>query len=156
MRPLWKETFHQMCDVVAARSPDPNTQVGCVITTPNNILLSTGYNGFPRGVQDFPHRFLRPAKYDFFEHAERNAIYNAARQGVKLDGCIVYLPGMPCKDCARALIQVGCTAVYPRSSKVPQRWFDSCVVALSMLEEAEVYVDLGPRGIWHDEVDAWG
>ena len=41
------------------------------------------------------------------EHAERNCIYNAARVGTPLDGCIFYVTGIPCLDCARAIYQIG-------------------------------------------------
>lgn len=75
---------------------------------------SAGYNGFPRNVNDtIEYRHDRPLKYEFTEHAERNAIYNAARVGVPLSGCTLYLNWwpLPCADCARAVIQSGITSV---------------------------------------------
>jgi dCMP deaminase len=56
-----------------------------------------------------PVRWARPLKYQFVEHAERNAIFNAARIGVKTEGCWAFMNFMPtpCADCARALIQAG-------------------------------------------------
>jgi dCMP deaminase len=69
-----------------------------------------GFNGFPRGVEEYDtERWQRPEKYHWIEHAERNAIYNAARHGIKLEGARVYLnwEPKPCADCTRALIQVG-------------------------------------------------
>jgi dCMP deaminase len=93
---------------VATRSKDRSTKVGCVIVGPDNEIRATGYNGFPRGVDDANQaRHERPEKYLWTEHAERNAIYNAARIGTPLDGCRAYLPWFPCMDCARALVQVG-------------------------------------------------
>jgi len=101
-----------MLDVIAARSKDPNTQVGCVIVGPEHNIRSTGYNSFPRGVNDkLPERSERPEKYMWLEHGDRNAIYAAARVGTPLEGCKMYLPGLPCMDCGRGIIQVGIVEV---------------------------------------------
>ena len=94
---------------VADRSKDPNTQVGCIIVgADDNNIRTTGYNSFPRGIRDdVPERFERPEKYYWIEHADRNAIYSAARNGPPLNKSRMYLPGLPCMDCGRAIIQVG-------------------------------------------------
>ena len=71
-------------------------------------MWAQGCNCFPRGVSaNVEARHHRPEKYFWFEHAERNAIYAAARAGIPLDGCRAYLPWFPCMDCARALVQAG-------------------------------------------------
>ena len=85
-------------------------KVGCVIVGDDNAVLSMGFNGFPRGVDEKSKaRWKRPEKYHWVEHAERNAIYNAARHGINLNGARVYLnyEPKPCADCTRALIQAG-------------------------------------------------
>lgn len=93
---------------IAQWSKDRSTQVGCVIVGPDNEIRTTGYNGFPRGVDDeLDERHARPLKYKWTEHAERNAIYNAARVGIPLNGCRMYVPWFPCMDCARAIVQSG-------------------------------------------------
>lgn len=98
----------QMLPLIASRSLDPNTKVGALIADKYNCIVSTGYNSFPRGVDDTkPERFERPEKYLWIEHGDRNAIYYAARKGVSLDGTSMYLTGLPCMDCARAIIQSG-------------------------------------------------
>src|SRR6185295_4715100 len=80
--PGWDQYYLDICKVVASRSKDPNTQIGCVIIGPNHEIRSTGYNSFPRGIRDdVPERLVRPTKYLWIEHAERNAICNAARAG---------------------------------------------------------------------------
>ena len=80
--PTWDQYYLDICKVVATRSKDPNTQIGCVIIGPNHEIRSTGYNSFPRGIRDdVPERLVRPMKYLWIEHAERNAICNAARAG---------------------------------------------------------------------------
>lgn len=104
----WDAYFHKLVGVVASKSKDRSTKVGCIIVGPDNEIRSTGYNGFPRGVNDdVDERHERPAKYQWTEHAERNAIYNAARHGTPLGGCTAHLGWFPCVDCARALIQAG-------------------------------------------------
>ena len=110
--PSWDDYYLNICRVVAARSKDPNTQLGCVIVGPSHEIRSTGYNSFPRGIRDdVPERSLRPTKYLWIEHAERNAICNAARVGTPLGGCTIYIEIMPCMDCARAIVQAGIIAV---------------------------------------------
>jgi dCMP deaminase len=106
--PSWDEYYLNICEVVATRSKDPNTQVGCIISGPAHEIRSTGYNSLPRGIRDdVAERLERPTKYLWMEHAERNAIYNAARCGTPLEGCTIYIEIMPCMDCARAIVQAG-------------------------------------------------
>jgi deoxycytidylate deaminase len=77
--PTWDQYYLNICQVVATRSKDPNTQIGCVVVGPNHEIRTTGYNSFPRGIRDdVPERLVRPTKYLWIEHAERNAICNAA------------------------------------------------------------------------------
>jgi len=106
----WDELFILQATVIAQKSKDPSTKVGCVIVGDDNAILSMGFNGFPRGVDEHnPARWKRPEKYNWVEHAERNAIYNAARHGINLSGSRAYLnwEPKPCADCTRALIQAG-------------------------------------------------
>jgi dCMP deaminase len=119
--PNWDEYYLSVCRVVAARSKDPNTQVGCVIVGPAHEIRSTGYNSFPRGIRDdVPERLERPMKYLWIEHAERNAICNAARMGTALEGCTVYVEIMPCMDCARAIVQAGISSVAVSGERMKQ------------------------------------
>ena len=142
-RPTWDDTFLEIAGVLAKRSKDKNTKIGCVIVGPDHEIRSVGYNCFPRGINDnLPERQERPAKYAYFAHAERNAIFNAARIGVSLLGSTCYIPGLPCSDCARALIQSGIIEVVSGSNIIPERWRAGCEPALTMLEEAEVMIRL--------------
>ncbi len=173
------EYFIRMAMLVSTKSKDPSTKVGCVIVGPDNEIRSTGFNGFPRGVDEegmadhhipvaverdtatreyvvrcrcskllrvsentyitggqhehfkepefglIAERWERPAKYAWIEHAERNAVYNAARTGVPLKGCRAYLnwEPRPCVDCCRGFIQAGIIEVvgpdieFPSSGK---------------------------------------
>ena len=104
----WDEYFVSMLYLVAMKSKDAKTQNSTIIVGPDNEIRSTGYNSFPRGINDnVPERQERPEKYFWFEHGERNAIYNAARVGVPLKDCKLYVTGVPCMDCARAIVQSG-------------------------------------------------
>lgn len=105
----------EICSVVSKRSKDQNTQIGCVIVDPESrSILTTGYNSFIRGINDYVlERQERPLKYKYFEHAERNAIYNAARNGVRLHKSHAYINAWtPCSDCMRALLQSGISTIY--------------------------------------------
>jgi len=93
--------------LVASKSKDPSTKIGAVLVT-DNVLISEGYNGFCRKVNDsVTSRWIRPAKYSWAEHGERNSIYNAARNGIKTLNSTMYTQGLPCVDCARSVIQAG-------------------------------------------------
>ena len=119
--PSWDEYYLDICKVVAARSKDPHTQIGCVIAGPAHEIRSTGYNSLPRGIRDdVPERLERPTKYLWMEHAERNAIYNAARCGTPLEGCTLYVEIMPCMDCARAIVQAGIREVIISGARMSQ------------------------------------
>jgi len=119
--PNWNEYYLAICRAVAARSKDPHTQLGCVIAGPAHEIRSTGYNSLPRGIRDdVPERLQRPTKYLWMEHAERNAIYNAARCGTPLEGCTLYVEIMPCMDCGRALVQAGIREVVISSERMKE------------------------------------
>lgn len=152
----WDEHFINMAELIAKKSKDRSTQVGCVIVGPDNEVRSTGYNGFPRGVDDDKaERHDRPAKYNYTEHAERNAIYNAARVGVPLKGCKLYLnfEPCPCADCTRAIIQSGIVAIVGPAKPFPgkgQLWKESMKDSKEMLEEAGIKLETVRRR-WHEQ-----
>jgi len=92
-----------------------------VIAGPAHEIRTTGYNSLPRGIRDdVPERLERPTKYLWMEHAERNAIYNAARCGTPLEGCTLYVDIMPCMDCGRALVQAGIREVVISGQRMSQ------------------------------------
>ena len=108
----WDEYFMGVSLLAAKRSKDPNTQVGACIVDRNNIILSTGYNGFPYGCSDdvFPwDRSGDDTKYSYVVHAELNAILNA--RGKDLNGARLYVDLFPCNECAKAIIQSGIAEV---------------------------------------------
>jgi len=116
--------------------------VGAIVTSSDNVLVSTGWNDFPRGVNDdLPERRERPLKYFWTEHAERNAIYNAGRSGVSLVGCWMYIRWFPCCDCARAIIQSGIIRVYcSEPDWGTPKWGEQFGESLQMMIEASVEI----------------
>jgi dCMP deaminase len=136
----WDARWMSLAREIATWSKDPVTKVGCAAIGGGRRLLSTGYNGFPRGVDDdLPERYLRPAKYMFTEHAERNLIYNAARNGVDLYNSLMYCTLYPCADCARGIVQAGVLEIVtPEPDWNYPGWVDSFDAAKIMLAEAGV------------------
>ncbi|MFN7925872.1 MAG: dCMP deaminase family protein [Bryobacteraceae bacterium] len=133
--PDWDSYYLDICKVVASRSKDPNTKVGCVIVGPANEIRTTGYNSFPRGIRDdVPERLVRPTKYQWIEHAERNAICNAARCGTPLEGCRIYVEIMPCMDCGRAIVQAGIREVVVSAERMGQYSSDYYNQQFAMVE----------------------
>lgn len=141
----WHKYFLGLAQYVSEKSKDRSTKVGAIITGPDNEIISTGYNGFPRGVDDnIDSRHERPIKYSYTEHAERNAIFNAARHGTALKGCTLYINFSlhPCPDCARAIIQSGISTVIgvkdkPFSGK-GNHWLESFKISEEMFKEAGI------------------
>ncbi len=140
----WDDYFMAMARLVAKKSKDQSVQVGVVIVSISHEVLSTGYNGFPRGIDEKdPTRWLRPVKYQFVEHAERNAIYNAARIGMSVLGAIAYMESPPCTECGRALIQAGIREIVVTTNnpfKDRADWKESIQFSLDLLTEAGMVV----------------
>ena len=114
----WDEYFMGVALLAARRSKDPNTQVGACIVSPDNIILSTGYNGFPAGCSDDEYPWEREGeetKYPYVVHAELNAILNSS--GKSLHGARIYVALFPCNECAKAIIQSGIKEVVYLSDK---------------------------------------
>ena len=141
----WKKWHLGLAAYVSGKSKDKSTKVGCVIVDDDNTPISTGFNSFPRGVDDtIASRHERPAKYKWTEHAERNAIYNAARQVLK--GTTLVLQGMPClcTDCARGVIQTGIKKVIiTKGEHTPSAadWAEDLAIAKEMLAEVGVEIE---------------
>jgi dCMP deaminase len=141
MKTDWQRRFFNLALHIASWSKD-TTQVGAVIVDMNKRILSTGYNGMPSRCDDtLPHRLERPSKYYYMEHAERNAIYTAGRNGVPLLAGVMYCTMFPCADCARAIIQAGITEVVaPKPDLELEKWGEHFKVALELFKESNVIV----------------
>jgi dCMP deaminase len=145
----WDRRFFDLCELVASWSEDRSRKIGAVIVGPANEVRAIGFNGLPRGVDgDITDRHDRSEgeKYFWFEHAERNALFNAARAGVSTAGCRMYANLFPCADCVRAIIQCGLvelnTYAAPEADPTYSRSYD---VARTMLGEAGVRVRIFDR-----------
>lgn len=138
----WDERFMRLAHEIADWSKDPSRGVGAVVVGPDNEIRSTGYNGLPRGVCDHGERYT-PAgdKYTWISHAERNAIYNAARMGTSLEGCTMYIPWFPCADCTKGIIQSGITTVVCyKTDPEGSQWDKLYEISETMLRESGVVI----------------
>lgn len=140
----WDLKFIELSKLVSTWSKDTNSKVGAVIVDDDNIVLSMGYNGFPRGCDDsIESRYEKPIKYLYTEHAERNALYHAARHGVSLKDCTIYVTMFCCSDCARGIIQSGIKKVVAPIPDVDHpKWGIHFKAAIQMLEESNVEIKL--------------
>lgn len=140
----WTNYFRQIAQTVRLKSKDKSTQIGAVIVGSDNEIRSTGYNSFPRGIEDFhDERQMRPEKYYWMEHAERNAIINAARIGVSTNRCTMYLTcDIPCVDCTRAIINAGIKVVYCQKGGGTKEvyWEEHTKRSIQMFKEAKLTV----------------
>ena len=141
----WADYFLGIAEQVKLKSKDQRTKIGAVIVGKDHEIVSTGYNSFPRGIDDdVEERQERPEKYYWFEHAERNAIYNAARIGVSLRDTTMYLTcGIPCADCARGIISSGVRMIYCKTEDTTrnrEHWDEHAKRSLQMFKESGVEV----------------
>jgi dCMP deaminase len=147
MSERWDRHFLNLCLEHARMSKDPSTKVGAVIVGPDREICSTGFNGFPRGILDNAERLNdREQKLRLVVHAETNAVLNAARIGVSVKGCTLYLAatdstgvvwgGPPCTRCTVEIIQSGIAEIvsYPVKA-IPSRWHDDLKLARELLAE---------------------
>lgn len=147
----WDEYFMGVAILASKRSKDPNTQVGACIVDNNNIILSTGYNGFPYGCSDDDYSWEREGedtKYKYVVHAELNAILNA--RGKDLKGTKLYVDLFPCNECAKAIIQSGISEViynYDKYAQLPEtiasrRMLQSAGVKLTQFKSDKTDINL--------------
>lgn len=143
--PLSWDAYHmQAAESAATKSKDKSTKVGAAIVGPDNESLLTGFNGFVKGVNDdVPERHERPEKSYWVQHAECSAIGAAAKRGVAIGGCRIYVTLFPCSACARMIVSAGLTEVVCReidASPVNQRWADEHQRAATILSEGGVNI----------------
>lgn len=150
MSARWDNHFLGLALAHALMSKDPNTQVGSLIIGPDREVRSMGFNGFPRGIDDTQERLSdRELKNRLMVHAEMNAILNAARVGISMKGCTLYLVatdssggiwgGPPCVRCSVEIIQSGIAEIvsYPFKD-VPSKWKDDIEFARKLLVETGI------------------
>lgn len=141
----WDEFFFRHVYLASSKSKDKSTHIGAILVRDHRVIAE-GYNGFAEGVNDFVfERYLRPEKYLWTEHGERNAVYQCARLGIAAKNSVMYTNGVPCCDCARAVIQAGIKEVVVHKQwesyfEDNLRWKESCETSFTMLSEAGVAV----------------
>lgn len=148
----WDKYYFDFALVASSMSKDPSCKVGAVIVGPDKEIRTTGFNGFPRGIDDHEDRLKnRDTKLNLVVHAEINAIMNAARIGVSTKGCKMYVichdatgfiwSGAPCNRCTVEIIQAGITEIIVLpNSKTPERWKESVQLSRELLNEAGISI----------------
>ena len=144
MKPLleierWDMRFLELADTIRKWSKDPSRKIGAIAVRDRKIL-ATGYNVFPKGIEDTAERYNnREIKYRDVVHAEMNCIYNAAANGISLKDSTLYIHGLPvCGDCALGIIQAGVSRVVAISGSTPDRWKEAIDKTDEIFKEAGV------------------
>lgn len=144
----WAWRYMKMADLVATWSKDPDRQVGAIAVGNKGQILSQGYNGFPRKIED-NERLQSRDKLKFMVHAEANLVYNTMHNGGSLLDSSIFISGLPpCLDCSKSLIQVGVKDIYVQSQhlkEVSQNWVENLEESRLLLQEAKIglhYVDM--------------
>lgn len=125
---------------VALNSPDQSTQNGAVLLNAAGTRIGADCNRFPDGVSYDDSRWVRPLKYSFVEHAERNAIYQAAKFGNRALGGTLVAPWAACADCARSIIQAGIGKLVRCTADPNARWDESIAIGDTMMVEAGIII----------------
>jgi dCMP deaminase len=142
----WIGRLLKMAKDIAQWSKDDSTKVGAVITTLDGAPISWGFNGMPMGVDDrVVARHIRPDKYKWMAHAERNAMDLASK--ADLSDCVMFVTFSPCSSCAQSIIQRKIKTLVVdenfTADKMPKRWQEDMLVAQEMLLEAGVKILYG-------------
>ena len=138
----WDNRWLDIAGLVSSWSKDPSTKIAA-IAVKDKRLVATGYNGFPRGIEDTEDRWNnREEKYKYVVHAEMNCIYNANYHNQSLKGATMYIVGLPvCHECAKGIIQAGVSRVVATFHSVPMKWSKSNEITEKMFKEAGVTYD---------------
>lgn len=134
----WIKRFLDLSVMVSTWSKDPRTKIGSIIVAPNGQVISQGFNGFPRGIEDTDERLNdRPTKHKLVVHAEVNSILSACYNGFSLKDCSLFINSLCCAECAKVIIQSGIKKVYmiERDSNF---WNESHDLSLNMFKECGV------------------
>lgn len=135
----WDLRYIELAKLVASWSKDPGHKIGAVAVGEHGQILSTGYNGFPRGIVDSYNRLNdRDIKLKYTIHAEMNVIYNASLTNVKLENSTLYVYGLPCcEKCALGIVQAGINKVVitKQSLDDSEFWTESWKFSKALFEE---------------------
>ncbi|HHU36101.1 MAG TPA: cell division protein DedD [Treponema sp.] len=144
-RPSWDEYFLEVCHAIEKRATCDRGRSGCVIAHGNQILV-TGYVGSPTGLphcDEVGHQFKKMQHEDGTitqhcvrtVHAEQNAICQAARRGISIEGASLYCKMTPCRTCAMLIINCGISRV------VAERRYHDCADTIAMFKQAGIQLE---------------
>ena len=138
----WPGRHLNLAEFISGWSKDPSTKVGAVLFRRDGSIISMGYNGFPRGVNDDPALMTnRDIKLKMTIHAEDNAILAAVRNGSTVEGAYLAVTRHPCSACAAKLTQAGIRQVYYRADEdFEMRWADDLELAKDIFNQLGVLV----------------
>lgn len=151
----WDARFMRLAREISTWSKDPSTKIGAVIVNDERRILATGYNGFPRGIDDSEERLNdRDQKYPRIVHGEMNALMNALYSGVSVKDATIYVWGLPvCSECTKNVIQSGIKrVVITYIDSAPEKW--QCQweeMSKPMYEEAGVSITYVNEKHWSFE-----
>ncbi len=137
----WDEYFLKIAEIVSSRSTCDRRHVGAVIVK-DKIVLSTGYNGAPRGLghcDDVGHEIVGGHCVRTV-HAEANAITQAALNGASINGACIYLTNSPCYDCFKMIINAGIREVKYRDFYMSR--YEASKAVFSMAEKAGIKIEM--------------
>jgi dCMP deaminase len=142
----WDVRFMRLAHEVAGWSKDPSRKIGAVITRDRRVLC-TGYNGFPMGIADSIEALAdREYKYRNIIHGEMNAIFNASREGISLEGSTLYVTTLPCcPECAKGIVQSGIRRVvmeHKSFSNPNDPWYVAFAQSLYMFSACHLCVEI--------------
>lgn len=104
----WKEYFIKQLHTTASMSKDENTKVGSlIIDTENRVVVASGWNDLPVGVEHTPERNSRPLKYTYTLHSEQACLMNALKLGVKVKGLTMLTTLGCCPNCSCCIVNSG-------------------------------------------------
>ena len=135
----------RQCYYEATQSPDPSTQIGSAIVLGNQLQLDTlSFNGPTEGWEMTKYEWEnKELKYQLVEHAERRAVYKAARQGLWTEGGVLVSTWAACADCARAIVEAGIKTLirhYPPLDDATERWLQSVTMGDNILKANDIKI----------------
>lgn len=141
----WDFRFMEIANIISTWSKDNSTKVGSLIVKDKRIL-TTGFNGFPSGINDYKEdRLIRPKKYLYTIHAETNAILQASQYGLSLEGSTIYVTNHPCANCTALIIQSGIKRIVTYNIRLDKdfdkRWKESILIGIEMITEKGIQID---------------
>lgn len=160
VRPSWDEYFMEIVEMVGSRGTCDRGRSGCVITKDKRII-STGYVGAPIGLphcDEKGHEMHTVRHEDGNEtmhcirttHAEQNAIVQAARVGIALEGATLYCKMTPCYVCAKMIVNAGikrvvCAQDYHAGGRSKEVFAEACVAYDLLSDEMTTYDNMKPE-----------